>query len=92
MSPLLFIMCIGPIMNKLDEIIKGVETRRETEEGVKFIKINKLVNMDDLKVFISNYENPIEIDNIIIGLYHMIGMNINEQKRNSMTQWNRNTK
>ena len=29
MSPLLFILCIDPIMNKLDEIIKGVEIRRE---------------------------------------------------------------
>ena len=58
MSPLLFIMCIDPIMNKLDEIIKGVEIRKELEEGVKFIRINKLVYMDDLKVFINNYENP----------------------------------
>ena len=40
MSPLLFIMCIDPIMNKLDEIIKGVEIRKELEEGVKFIRIN----------------------------------------------------
>ena len=36
--------------------------------------------MDDLKVFINNYENPIEMDNKIIGLYNMIGMKINERK------------
>ena len=36
--------------------------------------------MDDLKVFINNYENPIEIDNKIIGLYDVIGMKINQNK------------
>ena len=41
MSPLLFIMCIDPIMNKLDEIIKGVEIRKELEDSVKIIQINK---------------------------------------------------
>ena len=47
---------------------------------MKVIKINKLVYMDDLKVFINKTENPIEIDNKIIGLYSMIGMKINESK------------
>ena len=80
MSLLLFIMCIIKIMNKLDEIIKWVEIRKGLEDGVKNIRINKLVYMYDLKVFINNYENPIEIDNKIIGLYNMIGMKINEGK------------
>ena len=80
MSPLLFILSIDPIMNKLDEIIKGVEIRRNIEGEMKVIKINKLVYMDDLKVFVSMSENPIEIDNQIIGLYNMIGMKINQNK------------
>ena len=36
--------------------------------------------MDDLKIFINCRENPLEIDNKIIELYHAIGMNINEKK------------
>ena len=37
------------------------------KDRLKVIKINKLVYMDDLKVFINKSENPIEIDNKIIG-------------------------
>ena len=36
--------------------------------------------MDDLKIFINCRENPLEIDNKIIELYHVISMNINEKK------------
>ena len=59
MSPLLFILSINPILNELDNIIKGIEIRKNNI----VIKINKLVYMDDLKVFINERENAEKIDN-----------------------------
>ena len=68
-------------MNKLDEIVKVVEIKKRISENeTKIIHINKIVYMDDLKIFINCRENPLEIDNKIIELYHAIGMNINEKK------------
>ena len=76
MSPLLFILSIDPILNEIDNIIKGIEIKKDN----KNIKINKLVYMDDLKIFINENENAAEIDNKIINLYKNIGMKINESK------------
>ena len=44
---------ISILDGKLDNIIKGIEIRKND----KILKINKLVYMDDLKVFINENEN-----------------------------------
>ena len=59
MSPLLFILSIDPILNEIDNIIKGIEIKKDN----KNIRINKLVYMDDLKIFINENENEAEIEN-----------------------------
>ena len=76
MSHLLFVLAINPIMNKLDKIIEGVKIKKEE----KVIKLNKIVYMDDLKIFVNEKENIEEIDNAIIRLYEKIGMKINEKQ------------
>ena len=73
MSPLLFILALDPLMNKLDEEIIGVKIN-ENE------KLNKLIYMDDLKVYINENEDIEYIDKRIIQLYSNIGMKINEKK------------
>ena len=73
MSPLLFILALDPLMNKLDNIIEGVKINNNN-------KLNKLIYMDDLKIYLNENENIEEIDNKIIQLYSNIGMKINEKK------------
>ena len=73
MSPLLFIIALDPLMNKLDNIIEGVKINNNN-------KLNKLIYMDDLKIYLNENENIEEIDNKIIQLYNNIGMKINEKK------------
>ena len=73
MSPLLFILSLDPLMNKLDEIIEGVKIDNNN-------KLNKLIYMDDLKMYLNKNENIEMIDNKIINLYNNIGMKINEKK------------
>ena len=77
MSPLLFTMAIDPILNKIDEILEGVDIK---DIKRKKVNIKKIVYMDDLKIFINSKENSAEIDEKIIKLYSLIGMEINPQK------------
>ena len=77
MSPLLFTIAINTILDKVDTIIKGIEIQKENKK----IKINKMVYMDDLKIYSNKNENIIEIDEKIVNLYKMIGMNINMKKK-----------
>ena len=63
-------------MNKTTKKIKGIEIKKDN----KIIRINKLVYMNDLKIFIIENENAVEIDNKIFGLYKNRWMKINESK------------
>ena len=65
MSSLSFILASDPLMNKLDKEIIGVKIS-ENE------KLNKLIYMDDLKVYINKKEDAEKIDNKIIRLYNSI--------------------
>ena len=73
MSPLLFVIALDPIIKELDNHIQSIKINNQTY-------INKLVYMDDLKVYINKKEDAEKIDNKIIRLYSSIGMKINEKK------------
>ena len=78
MSPLLFIIALDPIIKEIGRKIKGIKINENNY-------INKLVYMDDLKVYINEKEDAKEIDDKIIALYKSIGIKINDKK-----EWNYN--
>ena len=60
-------------MINIEEEIQGVKINDK-------IKLNKLIYMDNLKIYINKNEDIEKIDNKIISLYNNIGMKINEKK------------
>ena len=73
MSPLLFVLALDPLINELDEEIKGVRINWSE-------KLNRFIYMDDLKMYINEKEYIENIDNRTIQPDNNICMRINERK------------